>query len=59
MSLRPKISVIDNEERGKQIDELIGKIFDLFNEYDINNMEAIWVIEHIKKQILDEDLESD
>jgi len=48
--------VVNESERGKQLDVVLAFIQDIFNKYKVSNIEAIWLLEHIKSQILEDDL---
>lgn len=52
----PKFFVIDNDQRSAEIDAVMEKINQAFLDYKITNTEAIWILEHCKLQILQDDL---
>lgn len=52
----PDFVVINSKERGRELDEVIKKINEVFLEHKIASHEAIWLLEHLKFQILTDDL---
>lgn len=54
---RPKFSIIDNEERGKQIDEFALEFYELVKRYKLTNIELVWFLTHLIHREIREDLE--